>query len=216
MKLLFDLLPLLVFFVTLEVADMYPAGSVVHATERLGTFVSSGLLGAREAPALLATTLSLAVALVQVMWVRLRGRRVPPALWLGVALVAAVGPAWFWLHTAALVKWKPSVLYWMVGTMLWLSQVLLRRNLVQAMLGDRLRLPHAVWQRVNAAWVGFLGVMGLLNLWVAYNYPTAVWIEFTRFGSVGLLLGFVAAQALVLLRHLRAGAAIDDVGRAPR
>jgi intracellular septation protein len=216
MKLLFDLLPLLVFFVTLEVADVFPAGSVVHATEQLGTFVSSGLLGAREAPALLATSLSLAVALVQVLWARLRGRRVPPALWLGVALVAVVGPAWFWLHTEALVKWKPSMLYWMVGTMLWLSQVLLRRNLVRAMLGDHLRLPHAVWQRVNAAWVGFFGLMGLLNLWVAYNYPTAVWLEFTRFGSVGLLLGFVAAQALVLLRHVRAAGAIDDRGRAPR
>lgn len=215
MKLLFDLLPLVVFFVTLEVAEAHPAGSVVFATERLGTAVSGGAVGAREAPALLATLLALAVALAQALWLRSRRQPVPSALGIAVVVVALLGPAGFWLHTESLVKWKPSVMYWMLGTLLWLSQVALRRNLLRLVLDGRLSLPDSTWQALNAAWVGFFGVMGLLNLWVAYNHPTAVWIDFNRFVGPGLLLAFVVAQALVLLRHGKGGGAIGDRGSHP-
>lgn len=216
MTLLFDLLPLVLFYATLTAAQALPAGSVVVAAEQMGNAVSGGVAGAREAPVILATTVSLLAAATQVAWLRLRRRRAEPALWASVLLVVAVGVLSLWLHDETFVKWKPSVVYWLFGVVFWVSQVVLRLNLPRSLLDRRVMLADSTWQRLNAAWVGFFGLMGLLNLWVAYNVPTAVWIEFNHYGGPALLAAFVAVQTAFVLRHPRAGATHDGVRRAPR
>jgi intracellular septation protein len=58
-----------------------------------------------------------------------------------------------------------------------------------------------VWSRLNLAWIGFFAFMGVLNLYVAYNYSTDLWVNFKLFGGTGLMLLFVFAQALVLGKY---------------
>jgi intracellular septation protein len=43
--------------------------------------------------------------------------------------------------------------------------------------------------------------MGALNLYVAFNYSTDLWVNFKLFGGMGLMLVFVLIQALFLARH---------------
>ena len=45
--------------------------------------------------------------------------------------------------------------------------------------------------------------MGVLNLWVAYNFDTDTWVNFKLFGGIGLMFAFVIAQALYLSRHVK-------------
>jgi intracellular septation protein len=45
--------------------------------------------------------------------------------------------------------------------------------------------------------------MGLLNLWVAYNFDTDTWVNFKMFGGLGLMVVFVILQALFLSRHVQ-------------
>jgi len=66
MKFLFDLLPVLLFFIAFKLADIYVATAVAIAT----TFV-------------------------QVAWLKLRGRRVETMLWASLAIVAVFGGALF-------------------------------------------------------------------------------------------------------------------------
>jgi intracellular septation protein len=216
MKLLFDLLPLIFFFATLELAGDHPANSVVYATERLGSAVSGGSAGAREAPAILASAAGIAVALAQLAWLRLRRERAAPALWVSVLLVSAFGAAWVGLHNEAFVKWKPSILYWLLGLILWLSQVTMRRNLVRALIGRQVALSQTGWQRLNAAWVGFFGLMGLLNLWVVHNFPLDTWIEFKQVVGPALFALFVLVQALALQGAWRPAGVSDDEAPASR
>jgi intracellular septation protein len=96
---------------------------------------------------------------------------------------------------------------------LWLSQMLFRKNLLRLLLGEQLQLPDAVWQRLNGAWVGFFGVMGLLNLWVAYSFSTDAWVNFKLFGGIGLMLLFTLAQGLYLSRYLPDESATKDKPR---
>ena len=49
---------------------------------------------------------------------------------------------------------------------------------------------------------GFFVFMGGLNLYVAYNYSTQLWVNFKLFGGMGLMLLFVLVQALFLARHV--------------
>jgi intracellular septation protein len=54
-------------------------------------------------------------------------------------------------------------------------------------------------------WVGFFAFMGAANLYVAYHFPTEIWVNFKLFGGIGLMLLFTLAQGLYLSRYIEAG-----------
>jgi intracellular septation protein len=172
MKFLFDLLPVILFFVAFKVADIYVATGVAIAT----TFV-------------------------QVAWLKLRGKRVEPMLWASLAIIGVFGGATLVLQDETFIKWKPTVLYWLFGAVL-AGAALMRRNLIRVMLSEQVQLPQAVWARLNLSWIGFFVFMGAINLYVAYNYSTDNWVNFKLFGGMGLMLLFVVAQALVLAKYM--------------
>jgi intracellular septation protein len=55
---------------------------------------------------------------------------------------------------------------------------------------------------VNISWIAFFTGMGLLNLFIAFNFPTDVWVNFKLFGGMGLLLVFVIAQGMFLSKYV--------------
>jgi intracellular septation protein len=173
MKFLFDLLPVLAFFIAFQVAGIY-----------------------------VATAVAIATTVIQVAWLKLSGRRVDPMLWASLAIIAVFGGATLVLQDETFIKWKPTVLYWLLGAVLGLAALVFRRNLVRAMLSAQVQLPDPVWNRLNWSWVGFFAFMGALNLYVAYNYSTDLWVNFKLFGGMGLMLAFVVVQALFLARHV--------------
>ena len=171
MKFLFDLFPVVLFFVAFKLADIYVATGV----------------------AMIATTL-------QVAWLKLNRRAVPPMLWASFAIIAVFGGATLVFQDEMFIKWKPTVLYWLFGATLAGSAVL-GRNLIKSVLSQEMQLPERIWQRLNWVWVGFFALMGGANLYVAYNYPTDSWVNFKVFGGAGLMLVFVVAQALFIARY---------------
>jgi intracellular septation protein len=134
-------------------------------------------------------------------WLRLRGKRVEPMLWASLGIIVVFGGATLLLQDETFIKWKPTVLYWLLGGVLAAAAVL-GRNLVRTMLSQQVQLPDPVWARLNWSWVGFFAFMGGLNLYVAYNYSTDLWVNFKLFGGMGLMLAFVLIQALFLARHV--------------
>jgi intracellular septation protein len=213
MKLLFDFLPIILFFAAFKYAEAHKAWAASFATSQLGFLVSGGEVGPSEAPVLLATVVVIAVSLVQVAWLKLRGRKVDTMLWVSLGLVVVLGGATIYFHNETFVKWKPSVLYWAMGVAFWLSPLLFGRNLLRSLMGAQMQLPARVWHRLNFAWVAFFAAMGLLNLWVAYSFSTDVWVDFKLFGGIGLMLLFTLAQGLYLNRYLKDDA--EDAFKAP-
>ncbi len=171
MKFLFDLFPVVLFFVAFKLADIY-----------------------------VATATAIAVTVLQVAWLKLSGKRVPGMLWASLAIIGVFGGATLLLQDETFIKWKPTVLYWLFGAVLAVA-ALIGRNLVRLMLSEQVQLPDPVWARLNWSWVVFFAFMGALNLYVAYNYSTDLWVNFKLFGGMGLMLLFVVAQALVLSRY---------------
>jgi intracellular septation protein len=202
MKLLLDFLPILLFFGTFKYAEANKAWAASFATQYMGGMVAGGVVGADEAPVLLATIVVIAATLIQVAWLKARGQKVDLMLWISLTLVVVLGGLTVWLHSETFIKWKPSALYWAMGLALWASQALFGKNLLRALLGEQLKLPVRVWQRLNLAWIAFFAAMGVLNIWVAYSYTTAAWVNFKTFGALGLMLLFTVAQGLYLSRHL--------------
>ncbi|WP_372524942.1 septation protein A [Piscinibacter sp.] len=203
MKLFLDFLPLFLFFGTFQYADGHKDWAAAFATSGFGFMVSGGTVGIEEAPVLLATVVMSIATIVQVSALKLMRRQVHLMLWITLALVIVLGGATLWFHSPIIIKWKPSIAYWALGLSFWLSRALFHRDLLQEMLGEELVLPPVVWQRLNFAWVAFLALMGLLNLYVAYSFSTSTWASFKVFGATGLMLLFSIGQVLYLSRHIK-------------
>jgi intracellular septation protein len=202
MKLLLDFLPIILFFVAFKAADANKEAAAALATGHFGFLVSGGVVGPGEAPVLLATVVVIVATLLQVAYLAARGRKIDLMLWVSLALVVVMGGLTIWLHSEPFIKWKPTLLYWVMGSAFGLAPLLFGKNLLKLLLGEQLQLPAPVWQRLNLAWVLFFAAMGGLNLWVAFTFSTDAWVNFKLFGSLGLMLVFTIAQGLYLARHL--------------
>ena len=202
MKLLLDFLPIILFFVAFKAADANKEAAAALATGHFGFLVSGGVVGPGEAPVLLATVVVILATMAQVLVLKLRGRKIDTMLWVSLVLVVVLGGLTIWFHSETFIKWKPTLLYWVMAGAFLLGPLLFGKNLLRLLLGEQLQLPDAVWQRLSWAWVAFFSLMGALNLWVAYTFSTDTWVNFKLFGSIGLMIVFTLAQGLYLSRHL--------------
>ena len=218
MKLLFDFLPIILFFGAFKVADLNHEAAARFATEHLGFVVSGGVVGVDEAPVLLATLVVMVATLVQIAITIAMRKKVDTMLWVTFGLITLLGGATIWFHDPTFIKWKPSVLDWAMALGLWVSQVFFGKNLLQALVGAQLELPREVWRKLNFAWIAFFVLMGVLNLYVAHYYSTSTWATFKVFGLTGLMLVFMVAQGFYISRYLKdedGGAATPDAPTGP-
>jgi len=173
MKFLFDLFPILLFFVAFKLFDIY-----------------------------VATAAAIVATFAQIGWLKLRRRKVDKMMWVTLAIIVVLGGATLALHDETFIKWKPTVLYWAFGIVLATGELLFRKNLIRAALSEQVSLPDAVWTKLNWSWAAFFVFMGAANLYVAFNFPTDTWVNFKVFGGMGLMLVFVVLQAVFLARHM--------------
>jgi intracellular septation protein len=173
MKFLFDLFPVVLFFVAFKLFDIY-----------------------------VATAAAIAASFLQIGWLKWKGRKVDTMIWVTLIIIVVFGGATLALHDETFIKWKPTVLYWLFGVVIGGAELLFRKNLIRAMLGEQMRLPDGVWTRLNWSWAGFFAFMGAANLYVAYHFSTDAWVNFKLFGGMGLMLLFVVLQALFLARYI--------------
>jgi intracellular septation protein len=202
MKLLLDFLPIILFFAVFKYGEGHPEWATSFAQEHLGAIVSGGVVSTSVAPMLLATVVVIAATVLQIVVQQLRGKKIEMMLWISLALVTVMGGATIWFHNDAFIKWKPSVLYWLMALSFVVSQLVFKKNLLRSMMGEQLELPPRIWQKLSWAWVIFFSGMGALNLFVAFNYSLGTWVNFKLFGSMGLMLAFTIAQGLYLSRHI--------------
>jgi intracellular septation protein len=173
MKFLFDLFPVVLFFAAFKLFDIY-----------------------------VATAVAIAASFLQIGWLKWKRRKVDTMMWVTLIIIVVFGGATLALHDETFIKWKPTVLYWLFGIVIGGAELLFRKNLIRAMLGEQVRLPDGVWTRLNWSWAGFFVFMGAANLYVAYHFSTDAWVNFKLFGGMGLMLLFVLLQALFLARYI--------------
>lgn len=203
MKILLDFLPIVLFFGMFKYAEGNKEWAAATATDWLGFMVSGGVVGPAEAPVLLATVVVIIATLVQIIWLKAMRKKVDTMLWVSLVLVTVLGGATIYFHSESFIKWKPTVLYWVMGAALLIGQLVFKKNGIKSLMGAQMNLPDAVWRTVNLSWVVFFAVMGVINIWVAYNFPTSTWVNFKLFGGMGLMVVFVLAQAVYLNKHIK-------------
>jgi len=202
MKILFDLLPIFLFFASFKWAEGHKAQVAQWMTEHLGFAVSGGVVGLTEAPVLLATVVVIVGTVLQIAILKALRKPVDKMLWAGLVIVVVLGGLTLWFHDETFIKWKPTIIYWLMATGFLITEIVLGRKMLAQMMGGQVDAPDAVWRKLGWAWVAFFAGMGVLNLWVAFNFPTDTWVSFKMWGSLGLTLIFTLIQGLYLSRHM--------------
>jgi len=203
MKFLFDLFPVFLFFSVFKWSENHADVAQSWIENTLSRVISDGLVTQGQAPTLLATAVAIVATMAQIGYLLARRKKVDGMLWLSFVIILFFGGATIYFHDENFIKWKPTVLYWCFALTLWGSQLFLKKNLIRTMMEAQITLPQIVWQRLNLAWIAFFSGMGGLNLYVAFNFPIATWVNFKLFGAIGLMLVFVVAQSVLLSPYMK-------------
>jgi intracellular septation protein len=171
LKLAIDLAPLLVFFATYL---------------SLGIFWATGAL-------MVATVVSLIASQ------RMLGR-VSPTLIATAALVLGFGALTLFFNDPRFIQVKPTIINLLFAVVL-LGGLLLKRPVLQTMLGEALRLTDAGWRKLTIRWAGFFLAMAMLNEIVWRNFSETAWASFKVFGILPLTLAFAVLQVGLMKRH---------------
>ncbi len=198
MKILFDLFPVILFFISYKIAG----GHAEQAQAWLNPLLGEGISLA-QAPILLATAVTILATMLQVAFLLFRRKKVEGMLWLSLAIVTVFGGATLFFHNATFIKWKPTVLYWAFASALIIG-AMMGKNFIRQMMQSQIQLPDAIWARLNMVWALFFMAMGGVNLWVAFSFEEATWVNFKLFGLSGIMFVFVLAQGVFLSRHMQA------------
>lgn len=174
-KLLFDLFPLILFFIAFRSFDIYAA-----------------------------TAVAMVAVIAQILWLRLRTKTIETTHWINLGVIVVFGSATLIFQNDAFIKWKPTVLYWLFAAILIISQLVFERNLMMTLMSGQITLPDAAWKKINYSWAGFFIFSGALNVFVAFSgyFTESQWVNFKVFGSLILLIIFVIGQSLWLARYI--------------
>lgn len=203
MKFLFDLFPVILFFGVFKWGEGHADAAQGLVSQYLSGFMSGGAVDVSQAPILLATAVAIVASLAQIGYLLARRKKVDGMLWVSLAIIVVFGGATIYFRDNTFIKWKPTILYWCFAVALLVSQYVMKKNLVRVMMEKQVSLPEPIWGKLNLAWSIFFVAMGLLNLYVAFNYTLDTWVNFKMFGTMGLMFAFIIAQSLFLSKYMK-------------
>ncbi len=173
MHFFYDLLPIILFFVAYKLYGIFTA-----------------------------TIVAIVAVLAQVSLTAIRGKKPEMMQLITLGMVIVLGGATLLFKNELFIKWKPTAVYWVLGITFAITAMVSKKNLVQKMLEKNLELPEKAWSTLNTSWCGFFFLMGILNLFVVYNFDTNTWVNFKLFGTLILTLIFAGIQGLLISRFI--------------
>lgn len=173
MKFLFDLFPVILFFIAFKFFGIY-----------------------------VATAVAIIATIAQIIYCKIRHGKVEKMLLLSGAIIVLFGGATLLLKDPTFIQWKPTILYWLFSGGLVISQLFFHKNPIRAIMEKQITLPNAIWTKLNLAWAALFLALGFLNLYVAFNYSQDIWVNFKLFGITGIMFVFIILQTFMLSKYI--------------
>ena len=182
MKLLVDFLPIVIFFVVYKMTN----------------------------DLILATAILIPATMLQMGYTWLTTKKIGKMQLVTLIMVVVLGGLTVALQDGQFIKWKPTIVNWLFGLAFLGSQFIGKKPVVQRLMEKGIQLPGRIWRQLNFAWFVFFAVMGSLNLYVAFNYSEATWVDFKLFGMLGLTFVFILAQGIYMSRFMPKDNEVED------
>ena len=179
LKLVLEMGPLVLFFLTNYKFGLYPATGVLMA--------------------------SVVVALVA-SWVMTRHVPVMPLV--TAVAVVVFGSLTLLLHDELFIKLKPTIVNTLFGTIL-LVALGFGKPLLPVVLDTVLQLTEEGWKKLTLRWGIFFYVLAIMNEVVWRTQTTDFWVTFKAFGTRPITIVFALAQVPLILRYELKGEAAE-------
>lgn len=174
MKLLFDFFPIILFFVTYKLKDIYFAtGTAIVAT------------------------------IILFAWIYYKKQKPNIMQWFSLVIILVFGGLTIYLQNPTFIKWKPTILYLFMAGAIPIAHHAFNFSLLKKLMGEQMVLPDPVWTRLSWIWSAFFTFMAILNIWVAYTFSENFWVNFKLFGSIALMIVFVIIQSIILAPYIK-------------
>lgn len=172
MKQVIDFIPLIIFFALYKLYDIY---------------VATGAL-------IVATALQ--IGLTYLLY-----KKVEKMQLITFVIVAIFGGMTLFFQDDNFIKWKVTIVYTLFALGLVVTQ-LLNKPVIKGMLGNEIALPDNVWKKINWAWVFFFALCAVVNVYVAFNMPLDVWVNFKVFGLLAATLAYTLLTGIYIYKQL--------------
>ena len=181
MNFLIDLFPLVAFFVSFWIYDIFFATAVL----------------------MIAMTLQILIYFVS-------GKPIDPLLKASWLLVLLFGSLTVFLQSEEFIQWKPTILYFGLALALLLWTIFGKENPLQKLIqsfsdkaGFTIEAVKSRWNALSFSWTIGLLIFGTANIYVAKSFELSTWVSFKSFVLPILLpIYFVATGALLLKSNL--------------
>ncbi|WP_127470912.1 septation protein A [Thiomicrorhabdus aquaedulcis] len=174
MKLLFDLFPVVLFFIAYKLYDIYTATAVI-----------------------------IVASIAQVAYVYFKHKRVEKIHVITLLLILVLGGLTLILQDEDFIKWKPTIVNWGFALVFLGSHYIGQKSIIQRMMDQALSLDPPIWIKLSWMWIAFFIFSGVVNLYVAFNFDTDTWVNFKLFGLMGMTLVFIVLQGLYISRYIK-------------
>jgi len=176
MQALLDFIPIIVFFAVYRLYGIYPATVAIIVAM---------------------------VALIAYQWFR-HGKVSKMLLFSGGAAIV-LGGITLTFRDPIFIQWKPTIVYWVMAGAFLGSQFVGGKTLTERMLGAALEGESGSppWALFNVLWAVSFAALGAVNLYVAYRFDEATWVNFKVFGSMSWLVATILLQIAWLYLWLK-------------
>jgi intracellular septation protein len=172
MKFFLDLLPVIVFFTIYKVSNIF-----------------------------LATFGAIVVSIVLLIGSYFINKKIEKMMLVNTLLISILGGLTIILKDNTFIMWKPTAIYWLFALALLISNYVFKKNLMERMMSHQVKLNQKIWSKINLNTSFFMIFLGILNLYVAFNFNEDTWVNFKLFGITSLLLIFVFYIGLIIAKE---------------
>ena len=176
MNLLFEFMPLILFFGTYLYKGLYTALAVLMVAMPIGVLLKY-----------------------------LRTKSLDKMYFWSTVFLLIGGALTLYFQNPLFLYWKPTALYWVVAMVFLGSQFVSDVPMAQRFFGlvdgfNLEKVTRSQWSKLNLIWVLFFIGVGILNIYVAYNYEQATWVKFKVFGLTAITFVFMITQTVWIAR----------------
>ena len=171
LKLVLEMGPLVLFFLT---------------NWKFGIFPATGVLMAGVIAALIAS------------WVLTRHLPIMPVV--TAVAVVVFGALTFFFHDDLFIKLKPTIVNTIFGAVL-LGGLAMGRPLLPVVLDSVMQLTEEGWRKLTLRWGVFFFLLAIVNEVVWRTQTTDFWVSFKAFGIMPLTIVFALSQVPLIMKH---------------
>ena len=173
LKLFVDYAPIVVFFITYWLADLFAATAAI----------------------IIATVIVLTISLIV-------ERRIPIMPLVTGIIIVLFGGLTLWLNDETFIKMKPTIIQVIFGLIL-LGGLYMKHLFLEKLLGTSIKMEREGWEIFTRRFSVFFFSMALLNEFVWRTQSTDFWVNFKVFGILVLTIIFLVGQLKLLKKFMR-------------